>query len=167
MFFFQGTQERVRNNRGKRAIRVRATEFLLYMEFRWLDDLVGRSFLALSDNISVYIGPSPREREKEKRSDRWEKKMSKQPPPIPTASTIGPGPTVIQVSRTPRHWKFTQHLRTTRPPLWLEEWLDVLFDSISVISGQWAGDNERLCAMELRLRLKSGVELLAPSLRSA
>ena len=28
--FFQGTQERVRNCRGKRAIRVRATEGLLY-----------------------------------------------------------------------------------------------------------------------------------------
>ena len=42
--------------------------------------------------------------------------MSKQPPPAPTASTIGPCPTVFQVSKTPRHWKFTQHLRTTRPP---------------------------------------------------
>ena len=42
--------------------------------------------------------------------------MSKQPPPAPTASTIGPCPSVIQVSRTPWHWKFTQHLRTTRPP---------------------------------------------------
>ena len=36
--------------------------------------------------------------------------MSKQPPPAPTASAI------IQTSRTPRHWKFTQHLCTTRPP---------------------------------------------------
>ena len=44
-------------------------------------------------------------------------KMSKQPPPAPTASTIGPCPTEIQVSRTPRHWKFTQHLRTTQPTL--------------------------------------------------
>ena len=42
--------------------------------------------------------------------------MSKQPPPAPTASTIGPCPTIIQISRSPRHWKFTQHLRTTRPP---------------------------------------------------
>ena len=42
--------------------------------------------------------------------------MSKQPPPAPTESTIGPCPTVSQVSRTPWHWKFTQHLRTTRPP---------------------------------------------------
>ena len=42
--------------------------------------------------------------------------MSKQPPPAPTASTVGPCPTLIQISRTPRHWKFTQHHRTTRPP---------------------------------------------------
>ena len=30
----------------------------------------------------------------------------------------------------------------------------VLFNSISVISGRWKVDNERLCAMELRLRLR-------------
>ena len=33
MGFFQGTQERVRNNRGKRAISVRAIEVLLYIAF--------------------------------------------------------------------------------------------------------------------------------------
>ena len=42
---------------------------------------------------------------------------------------------------------------------------NVLFNSISVISGRWEVDNERLCAMELRLRLKrsspqGGLELL-------
>ena len=31
-FFFKGTQERVRNSRGKRAISVRAIEVLLYIE---------------------------------------------------------------------------------------------------------------------------------------
>ena len=41
--------------------------------------------------------------------------MSKQPRPAPIASTIGPCPTLIQIGRTPRHWKLTQHLRTTRP----------------------------------------------------
>ena len=30
--FFQGTQRRVRNSRGKRAISVRATEVLLYLD---------------------------------------------------------------------------------------------------------------------------------------
>ena len=47
--------------------------------------------------------------------------MSKKPPPAPTVNTIGPCPTVIQVSRTPWHCKFTQHLRTTRPPAALGE----------------------------------------------
>ena len=28
------------------------------------------------------------------------------------------------------------------------------FNSISVISGRWTGDNEKLCAMEPRLRLE-------------
>ena len=37
--------------------------------------LVVLGLTALWDSISVYIGPSPREREKEKRSDRWEKKI--------------------------------------------------------------------------------------------
>ena len=41
--------------------------------------------------------------------------MPKQPTPTPTASAIGPCPTLIQISRTPRHCKFTQHYRTTRP----------------------------------------------------
>ena len=31
MVIFQGTQERVRNSRGKRAVSVRATEGLLYL----------------------------------------------------------------------------------------------------------------------------------------
>ena len=43
-------------------------------------------------------------------------KMSKQPPPAPTASAVGPCPTLIQTSRTPRTWKFIQDHRTIRPP---------------------------------------------------
>ena len=42
--------------------------------------LVVLGLTALSDSISVYIGPSPREREKENRNDRREKTISKQPP---------------------------------------------------------------------------------------
>ena len=30
----------------------------------------------------------------------------------------------------------------------------VLFNGVSVISGRWEVDNERLCAMELHLRLR-------------
>ena len=41
----------------------------------------------------------------------------------------------------------------------LDEMMDemrfyVLSNSISIISGRWKVDNERLCAMELRLRLR-------------
>ena len=42
--------------------------------------------------------------------------MFKQPPPAPIASAVGPCPTLIQISRTSRHWKLTQHHRTTQPP---------------------------------------------------
>ena len=45
----------------------------------------------------------------------------------------------------------------------------VLFNSISVISGRWAGYNERLCAMEPRLRLEkssSQAELELMTVRS-
>ena len=45
-----------------------------------------------------------------------ERKNVQTTPPAPTASTEGPCPTIILISRTPRHWKFTQHHRTTRPP---------------------------------------------------
>ena len=41
--------------------------------------------------------------------------MSEQPPPAPTASAVDPCPTTIQISRRPRHWKFTQYHRNTRP----------------------------------------------------
>ena len=34
---------------------------------------------------------------------------------------------------------------------WIDDlWFNVLFNCISVISGQWLGDNESLCAMEAR-----------------
>ena len=41
----------------------------------------------------------------------------------------------------------------------LDGWIDdlqfyVLFNNVSVISGRWEVDNERLCAMELHLRLR-------------
>ena len=39
--FFQGTKERVRNSRGKRAISVQATEVLLYLKKKWGLQTVG------------------------------------------------------------------------------------------------------------------------------
>ena len=44
------------------------------------------------------------------------KNVQKRKPPAPTASAIGPCPTLMQISRTPRQWKFTQHLPITQPP---------------------------------------------------
>ena len=72
--------------------------------------LVVLGLTALWDSIPIYIGPG-------ERKEKWEmrEKMSKNPPPAHTASTVGPCPTLIQISRMPRHWKFTQQHRTTRP----------------------------------------------------
>ena len=69
----------------------------------------------LRQYFSLYRAVSQREGERGEKGQTREK-MSKQPPPAPTASATGPCPTLIQISRTPQHWKFTQHLRTTRPP---------------------------------------------------
>ena len=49
-----------------------------YFKVGWLVVLV---LTALSDSISVYIGPSPREREKEMRNDRREIKCPNNPYP--------------------------------------------------------------------------------------
>ena len=60
-------------------------------------------------------GPlSPKQPTKKKK--RREKKNAQTSPPAPTASAVGPCPAIIQISRMPRHQKFTQHHRTTRPP---------------------------------------------------
>ena len=74
--------------------------------------LVGFGLTTLSDSISVCLGPPPGERVKEERKDSREKKMSKQPP---TSSTVNPCPTIIQISRSLRHCKFSKHHHTTRP----------------------------------------------------
>ena len=65
----------------------------------------------LRQYFSLYLAVSQREGEGKK---KWQtrEKMSKQPPPAHIASAIGPCPTIIQCSGTPRHWMFTQHLRT-------------------------------------------------------
>ena len=82
--------------------------------FGWLVGCFGFNG-PLRQYFSLYRAVSQREGERGEKGQMREK-MSKQPPPAPTASATGPCPTIIQISRTPRHWKFTQHLRTTRPP---------------------------------------------------
>ena len=68
----------------------------------------------LRQYFSLYRAVSQTAGEREEKGKRREK-MSKPHPTAPTASAVGPCPTLIQVSRTPRHWKITQHHRTTRP----------------------------------------------------
>ena len=73
--------------------------------------LVVLGLTALSDSISVYIGPSPKERTKKERKNRC--------PNNPTRTYCKrsrPLPYCNPNCRTPRHWKFTQHHCTTRPP---------------------------------------------------
>ena len=79
--------------------------------------LVGCS--GFNDPLRQYFSPhrAVSQREGERKEKRYmREKMSKQPPFAPIASAIGPFPTIIQISKTPRHGKLTQHLRTTRPP---------------------------------------------------
>ena len=64
--------------------------------------------------------------------------MSKQPPPAPTARTIGPCPTVIQISRTPRHWKFSQH-PTIPEMVQILPMLEVLFTQDSKVEDLFSG----------------------------
>ena len=45
---------------------------------------------------------------------------------------IGPCPTIIQISRTPRHWKFTQDHRTTRPSMKCHTYVEATPTSTSV-----------------------------------
>ena len=110
------------------ALHIHIIWFIAYINPNYSVKLVGwlavLGLTALRDSISVYIGPSPREREKETRKDRWEKNVQTIPP-APTASAVGPCPTFIQISRTPRHWKFTQHHRTTRLPQFGQEFLQL------------------------------------------
>ena len=82
----------------------------------WSDCLLGCFGFngPLRQSFSLYRVVSRREGErKEMINER--KKMSKQHPPAPTESAIGSCPTIIQISRTPQHWKLTQHHRATRP----------------------------------------------------
>ena len=83
----------------------------------WLVGLVSEG---LWDNISVYIGPLPREREKEKITGRCRKNFQTAPS-APTASIVGPCPTLILISRMHRHLK----LPSTVAQLdhYLDDWL--------------------------------------------
>ena len=111
---------------------VRELNYLFLFQVGWLVGCFGFNG-PLRQYFSLYRAVSQREGERgEKRQMR--EKMSKQPPPAPTASATGPCPTIIQISRTPRHWKFTQHLRTTRPPPLFQEVTTVAFSGWTLMA---------------------------------
>ena len=59
------------------------------------------SLTALWDSISVYIGPSLPKRERYKKERIAENKNAQTTPTAPTASAVGPCPTVIQIVGRP------------------------------------------------------------------
>ena len=65
--------------------------------YGWLVVFGLRPFETVFQSIS---GRLPKEREKEKKG-QMRVKMSKQPPPAPTASAVGPCPTVIKIVGRP------------------------------------------------------------------
>ena len=65
--------------------------------------------------FSLYRAVSQKEGERGEKGQR-RVKMSKLSPPAPTASAIGPFPTIIKIVGRPGTRSFTQHHRTTRPP---------------------------------------------------
>ena len=87
----------------------------------------------LRQYFSLYRVVSQREGEREEKG-QMRVKMSKQSPPAPTARAVGPCPTLIQTSRTPRHWKFTQDHCTTRPPHYIVEDVARLFSYFRAIT---------------------------------
>ena len=68
----------------------------------------------LRQYFSLYQAVSQRGRKKREMID--ERKNVQTTQSTPTASAVGPCLTIIQISRTPRHWMFTKHHCTTRPP---------------------------------------------------
>ena len=97
---------------------------VISLEFGWL---VVLGLVALWDSISVYIWPSPRDREKE------ERKMPKQPPTSTYCKRNRPLPYYHPNCRMPGHWKFTQDHRTIQAPLFLMKMNPFTFKVIIVI----------------------------------
>ena len=75
---------------------------------------VKRPIESISGPFSLYRAISQREGERGERI--YESKNSKPSPTRTYCKRNRPLPYCNQNCRTPRHWKFTQHHRTTRPP---------------------------------------------------
>ena len=89
--------------------------FLCLLLIGAIDWLVGFSLKGpFRQYFSLYRAVTQNGGEKKEMID--ERKNVQTAPHAPTGNAVGPCPTTIKISRTPRHWKFTQHHRTTRPP---------------------------------------------------
>ena len=86
-------------------------------DFGWLDGLGFNS--PLRQYFSLYRAVSQREGERGKRID--ESKNVQTTPTRTYCKCSRPLPYCNPNCRTPRHWKLTQHHRTTRPPPWNHE----------------------------------------------
>ena len=100
----------------------------------------------LRQYYSLYRVVSQRDGERDEKGFR-RVKMSKQPPPAPTAGAIGPCPTIIQIVGRPGTVSLP---RTIAPPdhPWLVGWLflglTTLQDSISVYIGSSPKEREKV-----------------------
>ena len=83
------------------------------MDVGWLVGCFGFNG-PLRQYFSLYRAVSKREGERRERID--ESKNVQTTPTRTYCKRNRPLPYCNQNCRTPRHWKFTQHLRTTRPP---------------------------------------------------
>ena len=80
---------------------VAAIDWRSHTTYDWIWFVSFLGFNGPLRHFSLYRAVSERGRKTGEKKD--DLKMSKQPQPAPTASTIGPCPTIIQISRTPRH----------------------------------------------------------------
>ena len=84
----------------------------------------------LRQYFSLYRAVSQREGEREERID--ESKNVQTTPTRTYCKRNRPLPYCNQNCRTPRHWKFTQHHRTTRPPLPEEDLQPILREEVEI-----------------------------------
>ena len=80
-------------------------DFLVSRTFGWL---IGSLFWVewSSETVFQSISGLLPERGRQEREVIDERKNVPTTPPAPTARAVGSCPTIIQISRTPRHWKF-------------------------------------------------------------
>ena len=95
------------------------SQVIVLTTFLWLGWLVGCFGFngPLRQYFSLYRAISQREGGRRERID--ESKNVQTTPTRTYCKRNKPLPYCNQNCRTPRHWKFTQHRRTTRPPLFL------------------------------------------------